>query len=255
MGFFYSVYWKPKIRKNINFFISPNWFQWSYFRVDTQLKWFRHDKWRAQQRQRVQVIFGSVQCSGTEVWHTHIVPELAHCCERLGSLSLPPRFSVQVWSATHPYGKSLPPQPLPSPSSQSSPPWLMCWLGPRSHLKGKNRISWVIAPLLFPEAWQWAKTSGFGIFPIPGSACPTCWKLNAIRRVRSSKWTLPKCYSSVSLMLRGRFIYERAEICLWRGSLRIDMVHSDINLKALAVVASYFSSLLIQSIMLECDRI
>lgn len=35
---------------------------------------------------------------------------------------------------------------------------------------------------------------GFGIFPIPSSACPTCWKLNAIRRVWSSKWSLPKWY-------------------------------------------------------------
>lgn len=45
--------------------------------------------------------------------------------------------------------------------------------------------------------------------------------------------------ATVSLMLWGRFIYECAEICLWRGSLSIDMVHSDINLKALAVCAAF----------------
>lgn len=40
-------------------------------------------------------------------------------------------------------------------------------------------------------------------------------------------------------MLWGRFIYERAEICLWPGSLSIDTVHGDINLKALAVGAVF----------------
>lgn len=36
-------------------------------------------------------------------------------------------------------------------------------------------------------------------------------------------------------MLWGRFIYGCAEICSWRSSLSIDMVQSDINLKALAI--------------------
>lgn len=40
-------------------------------------------------------------------------------------------------------------------------------------------------------------------------------------------------------MLWGWFIYECAEICLWLGSLSIDMVHSDINLKALAACAAF----------------
>lgn len=45
--------------------------------------------------------------------------------------------------------------------------------------------------------------------------------------------------ATVSLMLWGRFIYERAEIRLWPGSLSIDTVHGDINLKALAVGAVF----------------
>lgn len=110
---------------------------WNYFRDDTQLKWFWHEKWRTQQRQSVQVIFGSVQCSGAEVWHTHIVPELAYCCECLSLLSATKAFSPSlkydspVWKITSPI------TPAASPLSVS-PAWLMCWHGPQSHLRGKT---------------------------------------------------------------------------------------------------------------------
>lgn len=130
----------------------------------TQLKWFWHEKWRTQQRQSVQVIFGPVQWSNTEVWHTHIVPELAHCCEHLSLHSATEVFSPSlkcdssIWKITSPIS--------PAASLLSVSPQLMCWHGPQSHLRGKNRISWVTAAVLFPEVWQWAKASGFGIFPL-----------------------------------------------------------------------------------------
>lgn len=74
---------------------------------------------------------------------------------------------------------------LDNPRCLLSLPQLMCWHGPQSHLRGKNRFSRVTAPVRsFPGVWQRAKVSAFGIFSSPGSACPTCWKLNAIRRVR-----------------------------------------------------------------------
>lgn len=98
----------------------------------------------------------------------------------------------------------------------------------------QSRISWVIAPALFPEAWQQAKTSGFGIFPIFLS---NMLKAKTIIRVWSSKWSLPNCYCF--LMLWGRFIYGSTEICFWLSSLSIDMVQSDINPKMLAVCAVF----------------
>lgn len=91
-----------------SFFSPLNWFQSSYFRVDTQPKGFWHEKWRTRQRQSVQVIFGSVQCSGTEVWHTHTVPELARRCERLSLRSATEVFSPSlkcdspIWKITSP---------------------------------------------------------------------------------------------------------------------------------------------------------
>ena len=74
------------------------------------------------------------------------------------------------------------------------PPQLRCWHVPQSHLKGRDRISWVTAPLVFTETWQQSEVSGFGISSTSCSACPTCWKLNAIRRVWSSTCWFSKCY-------------------------------------------------------------
>lgn len=179
-----------------------------------------------QQRQSVQVIFRSVQGSGTEVWHTHIVPEVLHCCERLSLLSATEVFSLcnsLVWKITSPR--------IPAAFLLSAFSPVNMLTRPTESPQGKNRISWVIAPVLFPETWQQTGMSGFGIFPIPRFACPTYWKLNAIRRVWSSKWSLPKCYC---------FLNGVGEVYLWMcwnlplAWLTLSTWYTDVNLKALA---------------------
>lgn len=191
----------------LNLIVHFPWpgFQASYFCVDTQLKWFRHEKWRTRQRQSVQIIFGSGLGSGMEVWHSRDVPGLctllrapglAPCCRGVRSRS---EGQLTRMENHFPYN--------PRCLRPLSSPLLMCCLGPQSHLRGggegegrKNKKnSWVTAPVLFHELDNRAETSGFGIFPKPGSACPMCWKRNAIRRVWSSEWSLPKCYCSLNV--------------------------------------------------------
>jgi len=141
----------------------------------------------------------------------------------------PTSFSVQVWSVTHPCGKitsTINPRCLPSSPSALQ---LMCWHGPQ---RGKYKISWVIAPLLCPEAWHRAETSGFGNPPPPhpflAQAVFHAGSCNATRRVWSSKWSLPR---------GGRFLHVAVQVYLWTcWNLRLAWLtfyrHAiDINLK------------------------
>lgn len=184
-------------------FISLNWFQSSYFRVDTQTKWFWHEKWTTQQRQRVQDIFGSVQGSGTEVWHTHIVPELAHCCEHLSWLSATEVFSLKcdspVWKITSPITPAASLLSVFSPVKCVDMAHRVTWGGKTEYLES-------LLQFFFQKHDNGPRRQRLAFFPILSSACPTCCKLNAIRRVRSSKWSLSKCYCFLNVV---------GEVYLW----------------------------------------
>lgn len=147
------------------------------------------EKWNAQQSQWPGYIWVS-----PVFWHRGVT--YPHCT-RTGT----PLWAPQLHSATSIYSPRLkcdsPAWKITSPTNPLLPALsvcqLVCWHGPQSHLKGKNGISWVTAPVLFPDAWRCAKTSAVGISPIARSTCLTCWKINAIHRVWSSKWSLAKC--------------------------------------------------------------
>lgn len=137
----------------------------------------------------------------TQVWHTHTVPELEGCCERLRLHSATKVFSQNVKCSSI-LRKITPPRP-------PLPPFLYLFFSvnvwQQSHPRGKTKS---------PESWSqlfyqkhdtgpWWQCLAFPLFP----AYPTCWKLNAIRRVGPSKWSLSKCYCFLNVVREERMCW------------------------------------------------